>query len=105
MTIAIINLTNTVVIHVIPLFYRLFSCSSLCQPEAPQLPSPYVKTYLLPDPDKLTKQKTKVAKSTSHPTYNELVSLRDSTMGTQFSNSCAPWMIMNDADLQISFFL
>ncbi|KAK3747017.1 hypothetical protein RRG08_063709 [Elysia crispata] len=47
------------------------------QPEVPQLPSPYVKTYLLPDPDKLTKQKTKVVKSYDfflYPTYNELVS-------------------------------
>ncbi|RUS76688.1 hypothetical protein EGW08_015543 [Elysia chlorotica] len=42
-------------------------------PDVPQLPSPYVKTYLLPDPDKQTKRKTKVVKNTSHPTYNELI--------------------------------
>jgi len=36
--------------------------------------SPYVKVYLLPDPYKMTKKKTKVAKKTLHPTYNETVS-------------------------------
>ena len=35
---------------------------------------PYVKLYLLPDTDKITKQKTKVARRTLHPTYNEQVS-------------------------------
>ena len=28
----------------------------------------------MPDPQKLTKRKTKIAKSTYHPTYNEMVS-------------------------------
>ncbi|XP_059175540.1 phosphatidylinositol 4-phosphate 3-kinase C2 domain-containing subunit beta-like [Physella acuta] len=36
-------------------------------------PSPYVKTYLLPDPDKVTKLKTKTVKTTNDPTYNELL--------------------------------
>eukprot|EP00106_Octopus_bimaculoides_P003636 XP_014771078.1 PREDICTED: phosphatidylinositol 4-phosphate 3-kinase C2 domain-containing subunit alpha-like [Octopus bimaculoides] len=36
-------------------------------------PSPYVKLYLLPDPEKLTKQKTKVVKHSTHPTYNEVM--------------------------------
>ena len=36
--------------------------------------NPYVKVYLLPDPYKSTKRKTKVAKRTLHPTYNETVS-------------------------------
>ncbi|GAB1607347.1 phosphatidylinositol 4-phosphate 3-kinase C2 domain-containing subunit alpha-like isoform X1 [Argonauta hians] len=36
-------------------------------------PSPYVKLYMLPDPDKQTKQKTKVVKHTTHPTYNEVM--------------------------------
>ncbi|KAL4225582.1 Phosphatidylinositol 4-phosphate 3-kinase C2 domain-containing subunit alpha [Mactra antiquata] len=36
-------------------------------------PSPYVKTYLLPDPEKQTKRKTKVFKDSTHPTYNELI--------------------------------
>ncbi|KAK3611626.1 hypothetical protein CHS0354_018322 [Potamilus streckersoni] len=37
------------------------------------LPSPYVKMYLLPDPEKLTKRKTKIIKHSTHPTYNELI--------------------------------
>lgn len=35
--------------------------------------NPYVKVYLLPDPYKSTKKKTKIAKKTLHPTYNETV--------------------------------
>ncbi|PVD33696.1 hypothetical protein C0Q70_04956 [Pomacea canaliculata] len=38
-----------------------------------ELPSPYVKTYLLPDPDKQTKRKTKTIKNTVHPTFNEVL--------------------------------
>jgi hypothetical protein len=41
-----------------------------------ELPSPYVKTYLLPDPDKQTKRKTKVVKDSTHPTYNEVVRIK-----------------------------
>ncbi|KAL5007561.1 hypothetical protein ScPMuIL_016367 [Solemya velum] len=37
------------------------------------LPSPYVKIYLLPDPEKQTKRKTKVVKNSTHPTYNEVI--------------------------------
>lgn len=40
------------------------------------MPSPYVKTYMLPDPEKQTKRKTKVVKDTTHPTYNEVVSIK-----------------------------
>ncbi|EDO29438.1 predicted protein, partial [Nematostella vectensis] len=32
---------------------------------------PYVKLYLLPDPSKTTKLKTKIAKKSQNPTYNE----------------------------------
>lgn len=40
-----------------------------------QEPSPYVKLYLLEDPHKRTKRKTKVVKKTCHPTFMELVSI------------------------------
>nr|DBA33932.1 TPA: hypothetical protein GDO54_001548 [Pyxicephalus adspersus] len=36
-------------------------------------PNPYVKIYLLPDPQKTTKRKTKIAKKTCNPTYNEML--------------------------------
>ncbi|KAI0209340.1 Phosphatidylinositol 4-phosphate 3-kinase C2 domain-containing subunit alpha [Lamellibrachia satsuma] len=41
-----------------------------------EAPDPYVKLYLLPDPTKLTKRKTKIAKGTFHPTYNEMLIYR-----------------------------
>ena len=34
---------------------------------------PYVKLYLLPDPKKASKQKTKIARKTLNPTYNQMV--------------------------------
>ena len=37
-------------------------------------PDPYVKTYLIPDLQRLTKRKTKVQHKTVNPTYNEMVS-------------------------------
>lgn len=36
-------------------------------------PDPYVKLYLLPDPQKMSKRKTKAARRTCNPTYNEMV--------------------------------
>ncbi|KAK7070689.1 Phosphatidylinositol 4-phosphate 3-kinase C2 domain-containing subunit alpha [Halocaridina rubra] len=41
-----------------------------------QEPSPYVKLYLLPDPYKKTKRKTKVVKKSCHPTFMEPITYR-----------------------------
>jgi phosphatidylinositol-4-phosphate 3-kinase len=45
-------------------------------PVITELPSPYVKTYLLPDPEKQSKRKTKIIKHSTHPTYNEVIEYR-----------------------------
>ncbi|XP_041367790.1 phosphatidylinositol 4-phosphate 3-kinase C2 domain-containing subunit alpha-like [Gigantopelta aegis] len=53
------------------LHVMIMHCKELV--DGTNLPSPYVKTYLLPDPEKHTKRKTKVVKNTNHPTYNEVI--------------------------------
>lgn len=48
-------------------------------PSAPgvaELPSPYVKTYLLPDMHKITKRKTRVIRRNIHPTFMEMLVYR-----------------------------
>ncbi|XP_067936157.1 phosphatidylinositol 4-phosphate 3-kinase C2 domain-containing subunit alpha-like [Watersipora subatra] len=44
--------------------------------ESGDRPNPYVKMYLLPDPTKTSKRKTKVSRSTFHPVYNEMFEYR-----------------------------
>lgn len=41
-----------------------------------QEPSAYVKVYLLPDPSKATKRKTKVVRRNCHPTFMEMIEYR-----------------------------
>ena len=41
-----------------------------------ELPSPYVKTYLLPDMHKVTKRKTRVIRRNRHPTFMEMLVYR-----------------------------
>ena len=43
---------------------------------AMDLPSPYVKTYLLPDMHKMTKRKTRVVRRNVHPTFMEMLVYR-----------------------------
>ena len=44
---------------------------NLLPKSAGSLSDPYVKIYLTPDPSKSTKRKTKIARRTLNPTYNE----------------------------------
>ncbi|XP_055957546.1 phosphatidylinositol 4-phosphate 3-kinase C2 domain-containing subunit alpha isoform X2 [Patella vulgata] len=55
------------VFHVMIIHVRNLTCRGT------DTPSPYVKAYLLPDPDKHTKRKTKIARSSANPTFNELL--------------------------------
>ena len=41
-----------------------------------ELPSPYAKTYLLPDMHKITKRKTRVIKKNANPTFMEMLVYR-----------------------------
>lgn len=42
-------------------------------------PDPYVKLYLLPDPQKTSKKKTRAARRTCNPTYNQMVASSSSS--------------------------
>ena len=50
---------------------------------ATELPSPYVKTYLLPDMHKITKRKTRVIRRNIHPTFMEMLVYRMSLENVQ----------------------
>ena len=52
------------------------------QQETP--PSSYVKVYLLPDPQKHTKRKTRVVKRNANPTFMEMVCLCETIVLTLF---------------------
>jgi phosphatidylinositol-4-phosphate 3-kinase len=55
---------------------ELTGVSSAASAAAVELPSPYVKTYLLPDMHKVTKRKTRVIKRNRHPTFMEMLVYR-----------------------------
>uniref|UniRef100_A0A8C4Q4Q8 Phosphatidylinositol-4-phosphate 3-kinase, catalytic subunit type 2 alpha n=1 Tax=Eptatretus burgeri TaxID=7764 RepID=A0A8C4Q4Q8_EPTBU len=54
------------------LFVMVMHIKGLVVPDGTN-PDPYVKTYLLPDPTRITKRKTKVSRKTLNPTYNEML--------------------------------
>ena len=49
----------------------IMHAKNLLPKSAGSLSDPYVKIYLTPDPTKSTKRKTKIARRTLNPTYNE----------------------------------
>ena len=49
----------------------IMHAKNLLPKSAGGLSDPYVKIYLTPDPNKSTKRKTKIARRTLNPTYNE----------------------------------
>ncbi|XP_063053726.1 phosphatidylinositol 4-phosphate 3-kinase C2 domain-containing subunit alpha [Engraulis encrasicolus] len=72
------------------LFIMLMHIKDLMSDEGAD-PNPYVKTYLLPDPHKTSKRKTKIARKTRNPTYNEML---------VYSNLCKE--SVNQRELQLS---
>ena len=53
------------------LYIMIMHAKNLLPKSAGNLSDPYVKIYLTPDPAKSTKRKTKIARRTLNPTYNE----------------------------------
>ena len=66
----------------------------VCCPQVPrdgaESVDPYLKLYLLPDPDKETKRKTRIARKTLSPTFNETVSPAPLTLALPPHPSPAP---------------
>ncbi|GBM21548.1 Phosphatidylinositol 4-phosphate 3-kinase C2 domain-containing subunit alpha [Araneus ventricosus] len=54
------------------LFIMVMHAKNLSSPKG-TAPDPYVKTYLLPDPSKTTKRKTKIVSKSCHPTFMEML--------------------------------
>lgn len=53
------------------LYVMIMHAKNLSSPKG-TAPDPYVKTYLLPDPNKVTKKKTKIVSKNCHPTFMEM---------------------------------
>lgn len=53
-----------------------------------------MKIYLLPDPQKTTKKKTKVARKTCNPTYNEMVCGGGAGVGWQTVPVCVNKVVL-----------
>lgn len=98
---------NHVALWQIMMSIRFFVHSSVCSfPVLSQVsedgtdPNPYVKTYLLPDPHKTTKRKTKISRKTRNPTFNEMVSFSDyaffliwKSMWSRYSKAGQMWQV------------
>lgn len=55
------------------LIIMIMHAKNLACPEGLNGPNSYAKTYLLPDPKKQTKKRTRVIRQSCHPTYMELI--------------------------------
>lgn len=55
------------------LIIMIMHAKNLACPDASVVPNCYAKTYLLPDPNKQTKKKTRVVRQSNHPSFMELI--------------------------------